>query len=121
MSKRVVVAFPGPDADPTLHRRNPDLAVADLAGTGHPNDGIDDSLRELVVDHDVDSGLGHEVNRVLGSTVDLGVAALPAVALDFGDGQPEHARGLNGVPDVIDGEGLDDRRDQLHGVFTASI
>ena len=34
----------------------------------------------LVVDQDLDPDLGHEVDRVLGAPVDLGVAPLPAVA-----------------------------------------
>src|ERR1700742_3920721 len=90
-SECIVVAFTGSDPDQTLHRSHPDLPVTDLAGPGHCDDRVDDPLDKLVVDHHVDAHLRHEVDRVLGPTVDLGVPALPAAALDFGDGKAQHS------------------------------
>src|SRR5215469_5428847 len=89
-SERVVVAFPGPDADHLLDRRNPDLAVADLAGAGRLDDGLGHPLGELLVDQYLDADLRDELDRVLGPAVDLGVPPLPTISLDLGDGQAQH-------------------------------
>src|SRR5271155_2266123 len=114
-SKRVVIALARPDTDHTFDRGNPDLAVADLPRAGGSDDGVNDSLHKLVVDYHVNSDLRDELDGVFGSAVDLGVPSLPAVPLDFGDGQTQHTGDLDGMPDVIDREGLDDSGDQLHG------
>src|SRR5271156_2978587 len=107
VSKRVVIALPGPDTDHTFDRGDPDFAVADLPRARGPDDGVNDTLRKLVVDDHVDSDLRDELDGVFGSAVHLGVPALPAVALDFGDRQTQHTGDLDGVPDVIDREWLD--------------
>jgi hypothetical protein len=60
-----VIAFAGSDADQTLDRRHPHLAVADLSCSGGVDDRIDDPLNPLVVDNDLDAGLRDEVDRVL--------------------------------------------------------
>ena len=44
------------------------------------DDGVDDGVHLVVVDEDLELHLGHEVDRVLGAPVDLGVAALAAEA-----------------------------------------
>src|SRR5437588_2724794 len=105
-SERVVVAFTGPDPNHRLNRRNPDLAVADLAGAGRADDGVSDPLGKLGVDQYLDADLRDELDRVLRPAVDLGVTALPAVSLDLRDGQTQHADGLHGMPDVVEREGL---------------
>jgi hypothetical protein len=120
-SEGVVIALAGPDTDHARDRRNPDLAVADLPGAGGADDSINDSLDKLVVDQHLDTGLRDEIDLVLGSPIDLGVPALPSVALDFGNGQTKHTGGLDGMLHGIDREGLHDRGDQLHGVFMTSI
>ncbi len=63
-----------------------DLAVADAPGLRRLLDCVDD-LRDLVVLHDdLELHLGQEVHDVLGAAVELGVALLPAEALDLSDG-----------------------------------
>jgi hypothetical protein len=44
------------------------------------------------------------------------VAFLAAIALDFGDREPGHADGSQGVTDLVELEGLDDGHDDLHGL-----
>src|SRR6202007_1663069 len=93
-SECVVVAFPGPDTDHPLYRRNPDLAVADLSGAGRADDGVNHSLGKLLIDQYLDADLRDEFDRILGSAVDLGVPPLPAIPLHFGDGPTQHTHGL---------------------------
>ena len=75
-----------------LDRGDEDLAVADLAGLGGLDDRVDAALGVAVLDDDLDLHLGQEVDDVLGAAVELGVALLPAEALDLGDGQARTRR-----------------------------
>src|SRR3954454_5523673 len=113
-SDGVAVALPRPDPDQRLDRRDPDLPVTDLAGAG----GLDDGGHELVdvvIGHDhVDAHLRHEVDRVLGAAVHLGVTTLPAEALHLGHREALHAQHLEGGLHVVQLERLDDCGDLLH-------
>jgi hypothetical protein len=51
---------------------------------------------------------------VLGAPVHLGVAGLATEALHLGDGDPVHAGSLEGLLHLVELEGLDDCRDELH-------
>ena len=58
-----------------------DLAVADLAGACRIGDGLDDLLENVIVNGQLNFRFGQEVDDVLGASIQLGVAALPAEAL----------------------------------------
>jgi len=62
------------------------LAVADAAGAGCGGDGLDHGLHVVVLDDDLELHLGQEVDDVLGSPVEFGVAALAAEPLHLADG-----------------------------------
>ena len=62
---------------------------------------------------------GRKVHRVFGAAIDLGMALLPAIALDLGDGHAVHADGQQRVAHVFELERLDDRDDELHGGLLA--
>ena len=53
---------------------------------------VDDLVDLGGLDEHLDLDLGDEVDLVLGPPERLGLAALAAVALDFGDGEAEDAR-----------------------------
>src|SRR6185437_12664625 len=108
------VALSGTDPDDGLDRRHPDLAVADLPRAGGLHDRVDHLARLRVVDQDVDPDLGHQVDDVLGAAVHLGVALLPAEALDLAHGETLDAHDLQGRLHVIELERLDDCGDLLH-------
>jgi hypothetical protein len=91
-----------------------DLAVTDLAGVGGLGDGLDHLIELVVGDGDFDLHLGQEVDHVLGTAIQLGVAFLPAEALDLGDGDALHADLRERLAHVVQLERLDDGSDQLH-------
>src|SRR5690606_15127109 len=62
----------------------------------------------------------HELDRVLGTAVDLGVAVLTAVAVGLRDGHAVHAGGLESLLDVVEPVRLDDRGHELHAL-TSSV
>src|SRR5262245_46673665 len=112
--QRVLAGFAGADADGVGQRRDEDLAVADLAGLGRAHDGVDHPLGVIVIDHDLDLDLGHEVDGVLRAAVHLGVPLLPAEAADLGDGHALDALLAEGVLHVFQLEVADDRFNLLH-------
>ena len=52
-------------------------------GAGGVHDDVDHLVDGGVLDHHLDPDLGDEVDGVFGAAVNLGVALLPAVALDL--------------------------------------
>src|SRR5512145_2377004 len=107
--------FAGADADRLLERKHEDLAVADLAGVGRFLDRLDHLLQQVVLDRHLDLDLGQEVDDVLRAPVQLGVAFLPAEALDLGDGDALHADGGQRLPHLVKLERLDDCGYEFHG------
>ena len=92
-----------------------DLAVADAAGLGGALDGLHHPADDRVRDHDLDLHLREEVHHVLGAAVELGVALLPAEALDLGGGQAGDADLGERLLHLVQLERLDDGFDLLHG------
>src|SRR2546425_7681142 len=66
-------ALAGPDADHLVHRRDEDLAVADLPGAGTGHDRVDRVGNLVVLHQDRQLHLGDEVHDVLRAPVELGV------------------------------------------------
>ena len=111
---RVLVDLAGANPDHALDRGDEDLAVADLAGLGGLDDRLDAALGVAVLHHDLDLHLGQEVDHVLGAAVELGVALLPAEALDLGDGQAGDPDLGQRLAHLLQLERLDDGGDLFH-------
>src|SRR5664280_1789733 len=88
--------------DDLLHREDPDLPVTDLAGAGGFDDGGGHLLHPGVVDEDLEPDLRHELDLVLGSPVDLGVASLATEALGLGQGQAVDPEGLQTLLHIVE-------------------
>src|SRR5262249_24965489 len=111
----VVTSFAGADADDGVEVADPDLAVADLAGLTGSDDGLGDLVGVSVVDDDVDTQFGEELDFVFGASVDLGVAPLAAVPAYFSDGHALDPGVTHGFGNVIEFVRLDDGHDCSHG------
>ena len=114
--KRVGVGLAGADAHRLIDRGDENLAVADLAGLGGADDGVDHLVDAVGRHRHLDPDLGQEVHRVFGAAVDFGVALLAAVAFDLGHGHAVHADRDQRVADFLELEWLDDGDDQFHGL-----
>src|SRR5690242_19709365 len=57
-----LAVLPGADANRLLHRQHEDLAVADLARAGVPQDRLDDEVFVFVLDHDLQLDLRPDVD-----------------------------------------------------------
>src|SRR6266545_5753290 len=113
-SERIRSHLAGADAHRLVDGQHPDLAVADRAGSGAGDDRLDRVVGDLVVDQQLDAGLGQQLHPVLGAPVDLGVPLLAAEAAGLGDGQALDADALQGRLHLVQLERFDDRDNQLH-------
>ena len=66
------------------------------------------------LDGGFDLDLGQKIDDVFGAAVQLGVAFLPAEALDLGDGDALHADGGEGFTHFVKLERLDDGGNEFH-------
>src|SRR6185295_415399 len=108
------VRLAGADPHNVLDRSHENLAVADLAGPGGLDDGIDGAFDLVVRHHHLDLHLGQEIDHVLGAAVELGVALLAAEALHFRDGQAGDADLRERLAHLVEFERLHDGFDFLH-------
>src|SRR5689334_17268632 len=116
LSQRVLITLTRPDPDRGLHRRDEDLAVADVAGLRRRRHHLRDLVHEVVGHDDLDLDLGQEVDRVLAAPIELGMALLAPEAADLGDRHADDADAGQGFLDVVELEGLDDRLDLFHAL-----
>src|SRR5215204_4684638 len=82
-----LAVLPGADANRLLHRQHEDLAVADLARAGVPQDGLDDDVLVFVLDHHLELDLRTDVDGQGRAAVPLDDALLAARALGLDDRQ----------------------------------
>jgi len=75
------------------------------------------SLEQLLGTTRLDLDLRQQVDDVLRAAIQLGVAFLPTVTLDLGDGQSGHARLGERFAHLFELERPDDGGDQLHGML----
>ena len=120
-SERAGVGLAGANANHVLDRRDENLAVADLAGLGGSTDGLDYFVDLVCRDSDLEADFRQEIHRVFGATINLGMALLPAVTFDLGDGHAVDAGLKNGVAYVFKFEWFNDRDDELHETLLQDV
>src|ERR1700733_8027006 len=84
--ERVGAGLAGADAEPPIDGPDKNLAVADLSGLGRRADRLDGSAGIFVADCDLDPYFWQKMHHRLGAAIDFGMALLPPVTADFGDG-----------------------------------
>ena len=91
------------------------LPVPNLARPGNIRNAINHLLQQVVVDGQLDLHLGQKVDDVLCPTVKLSVALLAPETLDLRHSYSLHPEVGQGLPHVVELEGLDDGADHFHG------
>src|SRR5262249_60940562 len=84
------------------------------ARLGRARDRRRDLVDQVTADPDLDLDLGQEIDRVLRSPIELGVALLAAEPPDLGDGHADHADLGQRLLHVVELEWFDDRLDLFH-------
>ena len=99
---RCHAAFARAYSDSLEDVHGPDLAVACASGVGAGDDDVQDVIGLLVSGEHFHPDLGQEVYVVFGATVDLCVAALPAITAGRADRQSLDSVGLQAFPDGLE-------------------
>lgn len=113
-SDRVGAGLAGADADRFLDGRDEDLAIADAAGLGRLADRLDGAFHQGIRQNDLEFHLRQEIDHVLGTAIELGMALLAAETLRLDHGDALQADLLKGFLHLVEFERLDDRFDLLH-------
>src|SRR5262249_6051400 len=104
----------GADANRLLHRQDEDLAVADVARAGVPEDRLDDQALVLVLDHDLHLELRPYVDRQARPAVGLDDALLTSRSLHLADRQGGESPLEQLGPDRLERLVADECLDLLH-------
>ena len=104
----------GADADNLFDIGDEDFSVADAPGLRRLADRIDDGLRVLVGQYDLDFDLRQEIDDLFSSAVEFRVALLTAETLGFRDRDTLQANFLKGFLHFVQLERLNDRFDLFH-------
>ena len=122
---RLRPAFAGSDSDAVVHRKNKNLAVADLASIARAtsfDNRVERRFDEIVVDRNLQLHFSQQVDGELSASIDLGLALLAAEALDVHNREPHDFDFGEGRLDVFQLTGLDNGDDELHrGVGRKSL
>jgi hypothetical protein len=109
-----VAALSGADAHGFLYPRDENLAIADTAGLRRTADRLDSLLGLGVLDDQLDLHFGQEVDDVLGTAIELGMALLPPEALGLDHRDALHADLVERFLHFVELERLDDGFDLFH-------
>src|SRR6266851_2940579 len=91
-----------------------DLAVANFAGGGSLDDGVDYGIDECIFQHELQLYFGQEIGFVLPPSVGLGVPFLPSVTAHFRDRHTVDAEFDESVLDLLKPVGLHNRFEFCH-------
>lgn len=104
------------DADGFDNVAEEDFAITDFTGVGGLDDGVHDGIGAAVIDDHFNFDFGEEVHCVFATAVDLGMAFLTAKTFDFHDGHTFHSDFREGLLNILQFEGFNDRFDFFHGL-----
>ena len=113
-SKRILTSFTGSNPNRIFQVGDENFAVADLAGLGRLQDGIDHRLQILVRANHLDLDLRNKINRVLSTAIDFGVAFLSPEPANLADSHPVDTVVGQGILDVFELEVADNGFDFFH-------
>lgn len=109
-----MAGFAGPDPDGFLHRHDEYLTVADLSGCATFLDGGNHLIVHLDVHRKIELQLGHKTHLVFRTPINLLMTPLAAKALDFTNRHAVDSQFAQGIFDVVELEGFDNRFNLFH-------
>lgn len=120
-SNCLLAGFFGANANCVINRTDEHFAVADLAGLGGFDDGLDSRNYHAVGENDFDFDLGQKINGVFAAAVNFGMAFLTAKAFDLGNRHAFDAEARKRLFDVFQLEGLDNGLNLFHVVLLLEV
>jgi hypothetical protein len=104
------------DADGFDDVAEEDFAITDFTGVCGLDDGVNDGISAAVIDDHFNFDFREEVHGVFTAAVDLSMAFLTAKTFDFHDGHTFHSDFREGLLNILQFEGFNDRFDFFHGL-----
>lgn len=104
------------DADGFDDVAEEDFAITDFTGVCGLDDRVNDGIGAAVIDDHFNFDFREEVHGVFTAAVDLSMAFLTAETFDFHDGHTFHSDFREGLLNILQFEGFNDRFDFFHGL-----
>jgi hypothetical protein len=117
---RLVPSFLGSNAISVIDAVNENLAIANLAGLGGFNNGINGGGHLVFGKDDFDFDFGQKIDVVFAAAINLGMALLPSIPFDLGDSHALNAHVIQSLFDIVHPERFDNRFNLLH-IFIGRI
>jgi hypothetical protein len=111
---RGVARFLGANANGAFDIADEHLAVADFAGAGGVDDGLNGLIHQVIRENDFDFDFWKEIDGVLAAAVDFSVPLLASEAFNLGNGETLDPHAGERFFDFFEFEGLDDGVDFFH-------
>src|SRR5262249_40390162 len=121
VSDSLFAALSGTDANDLLDGGNEDLPIPNAARLGRSHNRFNDHVFQVVRDNYFYLGFGEKVNDVFGTTIEFGMAALPAEATHFTNRHTLDARSVELFFDLIQLKGFDDCFNLFHDSFSSGV
>ena len=115
MLNGLFAGFLGTNPNHILDCAHENFPIADFAGFGGFDDGIDGGGDLVISEHDFDFDFREKIDCVFAAAVDFGVSLLPSETLDLADRHAFHANLAQRFFHLFKLERFDDRLDFLHG------
>src|SRR5580704_5668207 len=109
-----------PNPDRLIDLRDKDLPIPDRSGSSRRNDRVHRLIDHLISHDDLDLHLRQQVNLILSSTVDLGVALLPSMSPSLHDRHTVDADLDQRILHCIQLRRLNHRFNLLHNPYSPS-
>ena len=118
-SYRFIARFLSANTNGAFDIADKNFAVANLARSSRPNDGLDGLLDQGIGQDDLDLDFREEIDRIFAATVNFRVALLAAETLHFGDGQALRAHSGQRLLNFFQFERFDNGFNFFHGLRVA--
>jgi len=112
--QRVFTALACANADDFFYRRYEYLAVTNMAGSRNAHQSLDYVFGHFVLDDDLNSHLGNEINDIGGAAVDFLLSTGSSEAFDFGNCHSLDPDFAQAILYVIELERFDNGFDLFH-------
>jgi hypothetical protein len=119
--KGAITGFAGANSQYLLEARDKDLAIPDFAGLRSLDYRFDDALDEIVRYGNLNLRFWKEINNILRTAVQLGVAALAAETFHFTDRHSLYTDVAEGIPHIIETKRFYNCRYKLHSIVLRRI
>jgi len=113
---RRVARLTGTNTDHLVDRPNEDFSITDATRPGSRHNGLNGALAQIIGYDGFNLDLGQKIHHVLSTTIDLGVALLPAKSFDIGNGKAVDPHVGKRLSHLVKLKGFHNGSNQFHSI-----